>query len=324
MMAPAGSSTAVVVFIILSLELVPFFAIRSLMPPNSLAETAPEKQFSSARAAKHVAALAKEPHPPGTVAHALVREYIVRELEKMGLAPRVKEAPSINAVGPQGEPVPVQNILARIPGTASGKAILMSAHYDTCPPGPGAADDSAGVAAILETLRALKAGPRLKNDVIVLITDAEEQGTVGGFAFVSEDEWAHDVGLALNFEARGNCGPSIMFETSGATVSLIREFARAAPRAVANSLTDTVYQQLPNGTDFTHFKNAGIPGFNFAFIDGWRAYHSPLDTPANLSEASLQHHGSYALLLTRHFGDMELNTADGDERPDAIYFNPWG
>ena len=107
-------------------------------------------------------------------------------------------------------------------------------------------------------------------------------------------------------------------------MSLIREFARAAPHPVANSLTDAVYQRLPNGTDFTYYKDAKIAGFNFALIDGWRAYHTPFDSSDNLSEASLQHHGSYALALTRHFGDMPLNLSAGAERPDAIYFNPWG
>jgi Peptidase family M28 len=331
-MAREKSPIALVILTILAFELLPFFAIRSLRPPDPVPDSAPETKFSSARAAKHVAALAKEPHPPGTPAHAHVREYIVGELEKLGLAPIIKKSHSIYANGPsrdlgdrvQTEVVPLQNIVARVPGTSSNKAILLSAHYDTCLPAPGAGDDSAGVAAILETVRALRAAPRLKNDVIVLFSDGEEQGLLGALEFVSEDEWARDVGLALNFDARGNSGPSIMFETSGGTVPLIRAFARAAPHAVANSLTDTVYQRLPNGTDFTHFKQHGIAGFNFACVDGWRAYHTPLDTPAHLSEATLQHHGTYALALTRHFGDMALTMSGRDERPDAIYFNPWG
>jgi hypothetical protein len=95
-----------------------------------------------------------------------------------------------------------------------------------------------------------------------------------------------------------------------------------APHPIANSLCDAVYQWLPNDTDFTHFKRAGIAGLNFAFIDGAAAYHSPLDTAENLSEASLQHHGSYALALARDFGN---STPPGSEAPgEPVYFNPWG
>src|SRR5205814_9504615 len=53
----------------------------------------------------------------------------------------------------------VQNILAWLPGSdprAAGKAVLIAAHYDGVEAGPAAADDGAGSAAILETLRALR------------------------------------------------------------------------------------------------------------------------------------------------------------------------
>lgn len=65
-----------------------------------------------------------------------------------------------------------------------------------------------------ETVRTLKAGEPLKNDVIFLFTDAEETGSLGAQVFVAEHDWARDVGLALNFEAPGNTGPVIMFESS--------------------------------------------------------------------------------------------------------------
>src|SRR5438105_2344263 len=80
--------------------------------------------------------------------------------------------------------------------------------------GPGADDDGVGVATLLETVRALKAGARLRNDVIFLFTDGEEVGMLGARAFVGEHPWAKEVGVALNFEARGNTGPALMFETS--------------------------------------------------------------------------------------------------------------
>ena len=83
---------------------------------------------------------------------------------------------------------------------------------------------------MLETLRALKAGPPLDRDVIALLTDGEESGCLGARVFVTEHPWADEVGIVLNFDARGNSGPSIMFETSDGNGWLIRNCtARPSP-----------------------------------------------------------------------------------------------
>ena len=175
---------------------------------------------------------------------------------------------------------------------------------------------------MLETLRALRAsGTPLRNDVIFLFTDGEENGLLGAHAFIDEHRWAKDVGLALNFEARGNSGPSIMFETSDENGWLIKEFAKAAPHPMANSLAYEIDKLLPNDTDFTVVKQAGLPGFNFAYIEGVSHYHTMLDRFEQFDERSLQHHGSYALALTRHFSD--LNLIDRKEA-NAVYFDILG
>src|SRR4029453_6210943 len=90
----------------------------------------------------------------------------------------------------------IRNVLARFPGrTPGGPAVVLMAHYDGVPGGPAAADAGSGPAAILETLRALRAGPPLAHDVIALITDGEEAGLLGAAAFVREHAWAKDVGV---------------------------------------------------------------------------------------------------------------------------------
>ena len=48
-----------------------------------------------------------------------------------------------------------------------------------------------------------------------------------------------------------------------------------------------VYKRLPNDTDMTVFKRAGIPGMNFAAIEGHTSYHTQLDRPELLQEGSL-------------------------------------
>ncbi|HEX2271864.1 MAG TPA: M28 family peptidase, partial [Pyrinomonadaceae bacterium] len=137
-------------------------------------------------------------------------------------------------------------------------------------------------------------------------------------AFVNQHPWSKDVGLVLNFEARGVTGPSIMFETSEGNGWLMRQAAQAAPGLVASSFSYDVYKLLPNDTDLTVFKQAGFAGFNFAFIDGSQHYHAPTDDLAHLDQRSLQQHGSNALSFTRHFGSLDLTNTRTD---DVVYFN---
>jgi hypothetical protein len=269
-----------------------------------------------------LAVISKQPHPIGSSAHAVVRDYLLVELNAIGLKPETQKTTVADFRWGGGfRAGTVENILAKLEGSDHSKAILLAAHYDSFPTSYGASDDGSGVATLLETARALKAGARLKNDVIFLFTDAEEVGMLGARAFVNEHPWAKDVGLVLNFEARGTGGSSIMFETSNKNGLIINEFAKAAPRPVANSLTYDIYKLLPNDTDFTVFRNAGLQGFNFAHIDGVNHYHTSLDSFQRIDEGSLQHGGSYALALTRHFGNLSL---DGSRERNSVYFDVLG
>src|SRR6185295_4693065 len=174
------------------------------------------------------------------------------------------------------------------------------------------------VATLLETARALKSSTPLKHDLIFLFTDGEEAGLLGAKAFVDEHPWAKDVSLVLNFDARGNSGSAIMFETSNQDGALIRGFARSAPYPVTTSLSSEIYKRLPNDTDFTVFRRAGIAGLNFAYLNGLTHYHSRLDNLSNMDERSLQHQGSYALALAHQFGDGKEEIK---KEGNAVYFN---
>jgi hypothetical protein len=279
------------------------------VPPAPLPADAPARDFSAARAMRHVEAIAEEPHPMGSPAAGKVRAYLSGELEALGLRVEAQE--------PQGE---ARNILARWRGTgpATKMALLLSAHYDSVERGPGAGDDASGVAAILEALRALKAGPPLARDLIVLFNDGEEAGLYGAAAFADHHRWAKEVGVVLNLDARGNSGPSYMFETSERNGWLIEQVARALPRPITTSLTMEVYRLMPNDTDLTVYKARGMAGLNFAFIGGLSYYHSPDDTAANLDRRTLQDQGANVLAMARHLGQLDL---DDPWRPNVVYFS---
>lgn len=258
-------------------------SIWSLSPP-AIVGNVPASEFSAARALDYLKAIAVKPHPIGSPAHAEARDYIFGELVKMGLQPQiqtttaVQKSPAVRTRrGSAHRAATVENIVAKLEGTASTRAVLLVAHYDAVPSSVGASDDGAAIASLLETLRALKASAPLKNDVIFLATDGEEVGLLGAIAFVEQHPWAKHVGVVLNFEARGNHGPSMMFQTSDNNGWLIDELAETVSRPVANSLSSDIYKLLPNETDFTVFKYAGMNGLNFAYIQGVAAYHSTLD-----------------------------------------------
>ncbi len=286
--------------------------------PAPLPIEAPENAFSAERAWQHVSAMARELHPAGTAENLRVRAYLKADLSKLGLT--VRELP-----GEQGG-LKLGNLYGELAGTdASRPVILLVSHYDSVPRGPGAADCASGVATILETLRALRAGPPLRNRVAVLFTDGEEHGLLGARAFVQEySELWRDVRVVLNLEARGNHGPVLMFESSPGADRLIALLNRHCPYPVACSFSREVYRRLPNDTDFSVFLKAGCTGMNFAFVGGLEYYHTPRDTPDNLSRRTLQHYGSYLLPLTTALG--RATPAELEELKDAgeaTYFPLW-
>jgi hypothetical protein len=195
--------------------------------------------------------------------------------------------------------------------------VVLWANSEGAAGGPAAGDDAAGSAAILETVRALRAGPPLAHDVIVLLTDGEEAGLLGAAAFVREHPWAKDVGVTLNFEARGTTGRSYMFETGSGNLDVARVL-RGAGDVSATSLSVTVYRTLPNDTDLSEMAPLGKPALNFAFADGVERYHTSHDDVFYLDQGSLQHHGSQMLTLARAFGNGPLpRPATGD----AVFFD---
>ena len=211
----------------------------------------------------------------------------------------------------------------------NSKALLLLAHYDSAPHSfsHGASDDASGVATIIESVRAfLHNKSANKNDIIILFSDAEEVGLNGAALFVTQHQWAKNIGLVLNFEARGSSGPSYMLmETNQGNSKMSEAFKAAnATYPVSNSLMYSVYKMLPNDTDLTVFREAGkIQGFNFAFIDSHYDYHTAQDKFDHLDPKTLAHQGSYLFPLLNHLANADLSDLASEE--DDIYFTvPFG
>lgn len=304
--------------IVVLLCVIGFWAIHSQSAPGL--DSRNPHEFSYERARQHIEAISHTPRPIGSIEIDRVRETIVGELESLGLSPQIQES---TVVAPHTRfpaiAARVRNIVAREKGTDNSKAVLLVAHYDSVPTGLGAGDDGSGVAVLLEVARALKAGLPLRNDTIFVFTDGEEMGLLGARAFVQDHEWVHDAGVVLNFEARGVGGASLMFETSPGNERLISEFSEATSHQTASSLMYDIYRLLPQDTDFTAFKEAGIPGLNFAFIQGGVYYHTLQDSAGRIESEALRHQGIQAVDLTRHLGNLDLRVAAAND--NAVYFN---
>ncbi len=288
-------------------------------------DVAPRSGFDTERALEHLRFVARDPRPLGSAHHRRVREYLVSQFRSMGLDAQEQEARVPLRRDGTGPRIEVSNVVARLPGAGGAStthAVMLAAHYDSthtnAAASRGAGDDGAAVAALLEVARVLTSD-RPQNDVIFLITDGEERGLLGARAFVDEHPWFAHAGVVFNFEARGTSGPSIMFQTSPGNAWLVEQYARVAPHPVASSIGYEIYRLMPNNTDFTVFRDAGLRGLNFAFIGDYHNYHRAGDTFENLDVRSLRHHGVQALALARHFGTMQLTPIGVYD--DAIYFN---
>jgi Zn-dependent M28 family amino/carboxypeptidase len=271
----------------------------SQRPPASAHVNAPDTAFSADRAMADVAAMAQRPHPTGSAEIARVRDHLLARINALHLEVSVRPGEGFSSHGGDGRALSaaaVQNLVGVLPGRdRSLPAILVMSHYDSVHNSPGAADDASGTAAALEIARALKAGGPHLRDVIFLFTDAEEAGLLGADAFFSRDPSVSRVGLVVNMEARGDAGRAAMFQTGPGNGALIGVFGREAKGASGNSMASTVYERMPNDTDFTHAVNKGLPGLNLAFIDNQLAYHTPLSRPDHLQRGSLQHMGDQVL-----------------------------
>ncbi len=339
---PTGNRTYAVITLAV-IFICAFVAVYYMMPPSPVPASAPADVFSAERAFVHIEATADDIHPIGTQNNAGVRDYLIQAVDDMGLVPIFQDA---YVGGGRGSKAPylladaktpyevsrVQNVIARVEGTLpedERKAVLLMAHYDGTPYGPGAADDITGVAAILETLRALKNGPPLKHDVIGLMTDGEEAGLLGPRAF-SQHPWYDRVAFCINFEARGHYGPSLMFQVTDDNYWLIREVAQASDSVTASSTMFDVAKRMPTRSDFWVLREEGFQGIDVAFIGGIKYYHTMNDSPEKLSLASVQNHGNYGLQISRHLASsnlladverLDLNNLEGD---NAVYFNSLG
>ena len=320
------SSRHLIVALVLALVL----AVLGTTPPRPAPVDAPPEAFSAARAMKDIERIARAPHPSGSAEHAALRGYLMQRLGELGLTVRTQEGQfpadaraELDRRGGKAAPrVPLTNVLGLLRGSDPNlPALALMAHYDSVPGSPAAADDGAGVASILETLRALSLDRQRKRDVLVILTDGEESGLLGARMFFAQAQEERRIGAIVNLETRGGGGKANLFQTSARNGDVARLWAQTAPHPAGTSLATFIYSVLPNDTDLTVALPHGYSAWNFAFIGRPGLYHSPLATAANLDRGSLQQMGEQTLGLAQ-----ALTKANDLPRraPDLVFFDVFG
>jgi hypothetical protein len=231
----------------------------------------------------------RDPKAPAQVPSATiaVEHYnrIVRVLEK-GLPVRV-ELDIRTTTYPEAPGAPNGiNTLAEIPGTdLADEVVIMGAHLDTTPGATGATDNATGVAAMMESVRVIKAlGLRPRRTIRVALWGAEEQGLLGSRAYVEQHFGSEAKPLAghsklagyYNLDngtgkirgiwGQGNLGAMALFRF---WIDSVRDLGveMVGPRSVG-------------ATDHASFDNAGLPGFQFIqerLEYNSRSHHSNMD-----------------------------------------------
>ena len=317
-----------------------------LILPSPAPTTADPTTFSAERAMAAINRLADEPHSVlRREAHDRARDDVVGMFSDLGYTPTVHSDPLFDLSSPRAKETfdalsaeqqaefkdaPAETIVVDVPGKSERTMALM-AHYDSATveadenghqqitdgTSLGAADDGYGVAAIVETLRALKAeGRQPENSLKIVITDAEEVGLLG-----ATNEMRHhradyeNVDLVLNLEARGTSGPALMFETSANNSAVAGYFLSHVKQPVTSSLFPSLYARMPNLTDMTVLIPEGFTVLNIAAIGNAEHYHHATDAPRYVDHSTVQHYGDQVLGLTRAWafdGQAPTLTADGD------------
>jgi Peptidase family M28 len=277
-----------------------------LIAPRAVSANAPATSFSAERAMADLQVVSNKPHGAGSPAQAKVRDYIVEQIEALGLVAEIETSGSL------------ANLLVRLSGTDSTRQVLVSGHYDSNLASPGAGDDGISVVAMLESIRVLHASPTLRNDVLFLFTDAEESGWTGARAFLKAHPEARDeTGILLVFDARPGNAPLTLRKTSPGDAWLLNQMTWLPLPMWAGSWIN-LQERSEKNTDYDVLQPAGYTGILFENEANGTRYHTNRDNVDAISPNLVQAYGETMLALTKRFGNIDLRTPTAG--PDLAYF----
>lgn len=294
-------------------------AAQQVVTPAAKGTNVPADEVSGQRALHDLRVVAARPHPIGSSAQRRVRDYLVAEGQSLGLRTRVQPVTV-------GDHTP-ENVIVRLPGTAhTGRDVLLTAHYDSATRTPGASDDGIPVAAMLETMRTLARGPRLRNDLVFLFTDGEElagrRGGLGMQGFIDRDPTAMRIAVAFAFECLPESSGVVLRTTTPGDGWVVGELRKTGLPVFADSAMNTSDRSRA-GNDFAAFPLAEVPAAEFISYGDRVRYHKPGDNVAAVDPGVVQDFADTVVALGRHFGNADLRAATNAQRDRVFLTVPW-
>ncbi len=216
------------------------------------------------------------------------------------------------------DPLAASNVLAEIPGTdRRDEVVMLGAHLDSWHGGTGATDNGAGVSAVLEAVRILKAaGLKPRRTIRVGLWGGEEQGLLGSRAWVEKnlasrpeptDPKEKELPVFLRNAPRGPLTTKPAWQKLYAYFNLdngggkvrgiyTQENVAAGPifaawlAPFADLGATAVTNRNTGGTDHQSFDGVGVPGFQFIQDEldyMTRTHHTNMDVYERLPRADL-------------------------------------
>jgi len=209
------------------------------------------------------------------------------------------------------------NVLAETSGGRDDRVVVVGAHLDTEPVGPGSNDNGSGVATILEIAQQMATlGIEPRNKVVFAFWSAEESGLLGAEFYVSQlgKRGIKNTALNLNFDMLASNNYALfVYDGDGSATPLSGPTGSANIEAIFIDYFDsqglvTFPTAFDGRSDYGPFIEVGIPAGGLfsggdgtmteeqALIYGGTAgeyydpyYHTPGDILANINTDSLDY-----------------------------------
>lgn len=264
--------------------------------------------------------------PVGSRGHAAARAWIVDRMSFLGLEPYSGHEYELHYTSNRTD---FANVVGTAPASSESDAdlvpVVLGAHYDTVPGTPGADDNAASVAVVLEVAARLLRQPA-ERPVIIAIFDAEEPpyfhtNAMGSSRFVA-DHVGRDVHAAIILDLIAHAVPLERIEDLVALMGAESHPAWAdTARAVAAGplpVLTVPNRLMPDMSDHQAFRLAERP-FLFVTCGQGPNYHRHTDTLDNLDLAKTAKVVDLVETLVRRAAATPFNGAEEHDSSPLDY-----
>jgi Zn-dependent M28 family amino/carboxypeptidase len=201
-----------------------------------------------------------------------VKIPVVGVTKSDGALLRTIVGPATVQVAAETKTVSARNVVAQTKTGSSSDVVMIGAHLDSVPEGPGINDNGSGMAAVLETALQLGNSPGIHNAVRFGFWGAEELGLIGSRKYVEslDINALKDIALYLNFDMLASPNPGYFTYDGDQSLSADKRGSPVVPEGSAgierslaaylNSAGKTPQDTSFDGrSDYDGFTVAGVP-----------------------------------------------------------------